>query len=167
MPRIALALFPFAFALAQTAPTAYTVVQTNSMMGAPVTMTIMRDGSKVVIDQNGARQWFDLDSHRNWTVSLKDTSGPCSVGRWSGDWGDPFAGSADLAKQGLKETGAETINGVPARIIEGGAPPNVGKGWLDPKTGLLMSADLAGHTLIEPKSFAPGKPVGPMTPPAS
>jgi hypothetical protein len=167
MPRITVLLCPFAVLLAQTAPTAYTVTQTNAMMGAPVTMTIMRDGSKAVIEQNDTRQWIDIDSHRNWSISLKDPSAGCSVGRWSGDWGDPFSFTDEAAKQGLKETGTETINGVATKVSEGGAAPNVIKAWLDPKTGLLMRADVAGHTIIETKSFKAGKPAGPMTPPAS
>src|SRR5215470_12343712 len=94
-------------------PDAYTIAEVNSMFGPTVTMQIYRDGSKVLVDQNHeaqgggqgthVRTLYDLGTHRNFTWDVANRAVPCGGGTFSGDWGDPFAFSAemnaDLAKQ--------------------------------------------------------------------
>lgn len=163
---IALCTFYGSGLLAQTPPTSYTVVQVNSMMGTPSTSKIMRDGAKVVMEQGDSRQWFDLDTHKSWSISISAPDG-CGTGAFSGDWGDPFGTTADLEKEGLKQTGTAMLNGASMKVYEGGAAPNNAKAWIDAKTGLAMRVDLGGKTIIETKQFTPGKPAMSMAlPPA-
>jgi len=144
-----------------SAPAAYTVVQVNAMFGSPVEQTIYRDGSKVLVQQKNLRTLYHLETHTNqsWDV----TQGACSNGTFAGDWGDPFAMSAEIAKQNPKETGAETINGVPTRILEADIPGGKLKAWVDPRTGLLLRGQMmpaggAAQTIVDVKQFKVGAP---------
>ena len=152
---------------AQTAPapTAYTVTSNNTMAG-PVTVTkIYRLGSKVVVNERtpapvtgGAmniRTFYDLKKMEKFTWDPVNSSAACVKATFSGDWGDPFAGTGDLAKQGAKQVGTETIHGFAARILEASAGSS-GKmrAWVDTKTGMVVKAQLipasgAPVTLIE------------------
>jgi hypothetical protein len=147
--------------LAQTAPTAYTVVQVNGMFGQPTEQTIYRDGSKALVQQKNTRTLYNLQSGitQSWDV----TQGSCSNGRFSGDWGDPFAMSAEVAKQNAKETGVETISGIPTKVLEASAPGAKLKIWQDPKTGLVIRAQMtppngAAQTVIDVTQFKIGAP---------
>jgi hypothetical protein len=152
---------------AQTAPapTAYTVTSNNTMAG-PVTVTkIYRLGSKVVVNERtpapvtgGAmniRTFYDLKKMEKLTWDPVNSSAACVKATFSGDWGDPFAGTGDLAKQGVKQVGAETIHGFAAKILEADAGDG-GKMrvWVDTKTGMVVKAQLipasgAPVTMIE------------------
>lgn len=163
---------------AQTAPTAYTVTVTNSMMGPSTTMVVYRNGSKAVIDNfNGAqagspssphtRSFYDLDKHTTVSWNVPDNSGGCGTGNFSGDWGDPYSTSAEVTGQGAKATGKETIQGFAATVYEAdmGASGKV-KGWIDGKTGLLLKATLAAPN-GEPKTVIEVKSVSLAPPPAA
>jgi hypothetical protein len=147
--------------LAQTAPVAYTVVQTNAMFGQPIEQTIYRDGSKALVQQNNTRTLYNLQSgvSQSWDV----TQDGCSNGRFSGDWGDPFAMSAEVAKQNPKEAGAETIGGIPTKVLEAAVPGAKLKVWQDPKTGLVIRAQMTppsgpAQTVIDVRQFKVGAP---------
>ena len=160
---------------AQTAPTAYTVTQFNAMFGPPgVNMTVYRDGSKALIElsrpadaQNPkgthTRSLYNLQAHSNLTWDLNNPESGCGQARFSGDWGDPFATSTEITGQGVKETGTETVNGVATKVYEGEAQGVKIKGWVDPKTGLLMKAQMAQgnaalQTILETKQVTFAKP---------
>jgi hypothetical protein len=157
-------------ARAQQRPTAYTVTTVNSMMGAPVTQTIYRDGSKVVIDTttpaaNGSpathsRGLFDLTAHTTESWSLPDSSGGCGAGSFSGDWGDPFQGLVDASTGKL--TGTETLNGFATKVYAVAADGATAKVWVEAKTGLPVRVDVtqAGktQTFTEVKKFTVGAP---------
>jgi len=142
---------------AQSAPTSYTVTQVNGMFGEPVTMTIYRDGSKVVIDHlsgGGAtthsRALEDLNAHTSISWSVDDSSGGCGSATFSGDWGDPFASSGDimgeLAKENAKQSGTETVNGFATKVYEtDGTGPNKirAKVWIDQKYGFVVKMQMA------------------------
>jgi hypothetical protein len=152
--------------LAQTTPASYTVSQINSMAGAPITQLIYHNGSKTMIetDSSHARTLYDLETHRNFTWYTADPS-TCSGGTFSGDWGDPFKMSAELISQikNGKPLGNETVNGVPTKVVEAIQDGNTVKAWIEPKSGLLMKAQLAAGSeppkvLIEVKQFTPAAP---------
>ena len=163
------------------APTAYSVTQTNSMMGPTVTMQIYRDGSRAVIDQSYPgghnRSFYNLDTHQNYTWSVPDSSAGCGISTFSGDWGDPFATAAsmtgDLRKQNARELPAETINGFATKVYAAAIPNGDAKLWLEPKTGLIAKMEMTPkggkpQTFIELKSFSLTKPAASVfTMPAS
>jgi hypothetical protein len=146
---------------AQTPPTAYTITEG----GAAGTMTVYRSGTKAVIETNQPAQSGGVAAHRTLTLyDLKagvsrtwdPTATPisCSVANFSGDWGDPYASTADLtasiAKGDLKPAGAETLYGIPTKVYAGSAQGMNLKAWFDEKDGLIIKA-------------AFGAPGGPMT----
>jgi hypothetical protein len=158
-------------AWAQQQPTAYTVTVVNSMFGPPVTQTIYRNGSKAVIDLNTpapaggtathVRSLYDLSAHTNQSWDLTDSSGGCSSGTFSGDWGDPFAGLVDVTTG--KMTGTETMNGFATKVYsvnaDGGATAKV---WVDAATGLPVRVDVTQgtttQTLTQVTKFTAGAP---------
>lgn len=133
-------------------PTAYTIQQVSYLFGPKVETTIYRDGSKAAIELKGGRTVYDLATNTSYSVN-----GPsCTVGRFSDDWGDPFTMSKEVEQANAKDIGAETINGVETRIIEVGASDGRAKAWLDPRSGLVMKAEM-GRPLFEIRRaiFAP------------
>jgi hypothetical protein len=163
-----------ALLLAQTPPNAYTVVEVNAMFGKSIDMTIYRDGSRAVVDQSypspqaGAkpvhiRGFYNLDAHTTQSWDANQPEAGCSNSSFSGDWGDPFAAAAEILKQSPKETGTETVNGASAKVLEAAFPGGTIKAWLEPKSGLVMRAQLtptggAAQTIIEIKKYTPGAP---------
>jgi hypothetical protein len=150
------------------APSAYTVTATNAMMGSPETLTTYRSGSKAVVDvshpgQPGTtRTLYDLQAHTSRSWSIPGAAG-CSGGTFSGDWGDPFAGSADmaaqLAKQNAKSMGAETVNGFATTVYEFSAGAQTMKAWVDTKYGFVVKLQSGqGAPLIEVKSLSVDAP---------
>jgi hypothetical protein len=158
-------------ARAQQQPTAYTVTVVNSMFGPPVTQTIYRNGSKAVIDTNTpaqagggpathVRSLYDLSAHTNESWDLVDSSGGCSSGTFSGDWGDPFAGLVDVSTG--KMTGTETVNGFATKVYTVNADGATAKVWVDTKTGLPVQVQLTQgtdtKTITEVTKFTAGAP---------
>jgi hypothetical protein len=139
--------------LAQTAPapTAYTVTATNSMLGQSQITKTYRLGSKVLVEQFSAtdpkaahtRSLYDLATHRNLSWSWPDNSGGCSSGTFSGDWGDPYTGAADLIGPGAKQVGTETIHGIATKIMEGSASGVTVRVWVDTKYGMIVKAQVS------------------------
>jgi hypothetical protein len=140
------------------APVTYSVTQLNSLVGTTLIERIWRDGSKAVIDistpsdQPGGkatrvRTIYDLATQT--TVSWDPTSPApeCGDGKYGGDWGDPFAASAemnaDLLSKKVTPSGTETVNGVSAKVLDADMGANgKAKVWLEPKYGLIMKAEL-------------------------
>lgn len=159
---------PHALAQFAKAPESYTVTQTGMMSGSG-TMKVYRDGTKAVIehlnpDGGGTRSFYDLQAHTDISWDIKNAAAGCGSGNFSGDWGDPFASSADMAKElntpGTKEVGAETVNGFATKVYEitGATPEQSGKAWIDTKFGLVIKAVVAGQTLAEIKELSLAKP---------
>ena len=155
-----------------TPPAAYTITQTNSMMGSPVEMTIYRDGSKVLIDQTHGgtggkpvhvRSLYNLQTHTSQSWDLNQPEGGCSNATFSGDWGDPYAMSGEISKQNAKETGADTVNGISTRLMEASYPGGKIKAWMEPKSGLVVRAQMIpssgpAQTVIEVSKLTIGAP---------
>lgn len=152
-------LLAFGLAFAQSAAfaqehTEYTVAERVQMFGPASTMIVYRDGQRAVIDlkpepspgasaQPHVRSFYDLAQHTNFTWQVSDPS-TCGSGRFSGDWGDPFASSvsmmADLNKDHAQLTGAETVNGFESKTYEASAEGAKIKAWVDGKSGAVVKA---------------------------
>lgn len=162
-----------------TPPTAYSVTEVVSMFGPVQNMQIYRDGMKAVIEQSyppqqpGAqgghtRTLYDLNEGTSITWDLSSSAAGCSKGNFSGDWGDPFASSADmnadLAKSHATDLGTETISGISAKVVQATTDQGVFKIWLDPKSGLILKLQMtpkaggAATTMIEVKQVSFAKP---------
>jgi hypothetical protein len=139
-------------------PSGYTVTESNSMMGAPSTATIYRNGSKAVVDREipsrtpGGKATrmhtlYDLDTHQQHDWDPSNTSLACGASNFSGDWGDPFASSAELHAQLAAahptDAGTDTVNGMAAKVVEAVIPQGKARVWLDPKYGLILKFEFA------------------------
>jgi hypothetical protein len=163
---------------AQSAPPgAYSVMEVNALMGAPVNLQIYRDGAKALVDQSFSgqgsakgshtRTFYDLNAKTSLTWDLNNTNAPCGAATFSGDWGDPFAASAelnaDLAKQHPTQVGSATLNGVPTKVLEAGTADGKAKLWVDDKFGLIIRWMMTGkdgqpQTMIEVKKLDLSQP---------
>jgi len=153
-----------ALAPAQTPPSAYTITQ--ALPGPDGgTMTIYRSGAQAVIEYrhpakpdgtpaSRSLSFYDLKAGVSHTWDPSITPPSCSVGNFSGDWGDPFEATTELAdpiKNGdLKPAGAETVNGIPTKVFAGVTQGASLKAWIDQKDNLVIKAEY-------------GAPGGPMT----
>ncbi|MGA2752425.1 MAG: hypothetical protein ABSE53_01560 [Terracidiphilus sp.] len=154
-PRVFVCLCVLAcapFLNAQTPPTAYTITEPGGAPGSST--TIYRNGSKALMAMDQPAQGstpasrtynlVDIAAGTNYTWNPDDSRVGCSVGTFSGDWGDPFAMTADLsddiAKGNLKPTGTETVDGISAQIYSGVTQGTNIKVWLDQKDGLVLRA---------------------------
>jgi len=146
---------------AQTPPTAYVITQSVGTTGG--TSTTYRSGSKVLVDFNQPAQagtpasrslsFYDLTAGTNTTWNPDASPVQCSVGTFSGDWGDPFAAIAevqgDITKGDLKPAGSETINGIATQVYAGTTQGANVKAWIDRKDGLVIRVQVS----------SPGAPV--------
>jgi hypothetical protein len=157
-PRVLICLCALACApllKAQTPPTAYIISQSVGPTGG--TSTIYRSGSKALVefvqpaqgDTPASRtlSLYDLTAGTNTSWSPDASPIQCSAGTFSGDWGDPFAMTAevtkDIASGDIKPAGTETINGIATQIYTGTSPQETEKVWLDQKDGLVIRAQAA------------------------
>jgi hypothetical protein len=138
-------------------PTAYTITSALSAPD-PGTMTVYRNGSMVLTEVNRpakpdgtaasrARTLYNLTAMSSLSWDPAATPAACSAGTFSGDWGDPFAMTAELsssiAKGELKPAGSETLNGIPTKVYAGTTQGNSLKVWLDEKDQLVIRATLS------------------------
>jgi len=162
---------------AQTPPTAYTITQ--PILGSDGgTATFYRNGQQLVMEYihpnipdgtpgHRSLSLYDLTAGVSHTWDPAITPPSCSVGKFSGDWGDPFASTAELtaaiAKGDLKPAGAESIHGVPTKIYAGVTQGTNIKAWLDEKDGLVMrlsygAPGAAMQNMVDISKFSPGPP---------
>lgn len=133
---------------AQAPSTTYTITEAGGDAANPIATTVYRNGSKALVDMRMAASHsltlYDLKAGTSysWDPAVKPIE--CSAGTFSGDWGDPFGMTAELngniAKGEMKQTGTETVSGIPTKVYEGGDAQAHVKAWLDPKEGLVMLA---------------------------
>jgi outer membrane lipoprotein-sorting protein len=142
-----LALCPLA--QSQTPPTVYTITQ--GLAGSdPGTLTIYRNGDKVVMETvlptQTSRSLYDLKTGVSLSWDPKASPIQCSAGRFSGDWGDPFAMTAEvtggIAKGDLKPAGTDTVAGIATQVYEQNSPQGNIKAWFDKKDNLVMRATM-------------------------
>jgi hypothetical protein len=176
-----------ASAQAQTAtPQTYSLTEDPGfpLMG-PQVLTLIRDGSKEVIDQvmpvmpGRDKEYrghvvYDFAAHKIYTQVLSDPGAPCSVMDYASPAApaefDVISGGADLikeltsdAKEPMKQVGTDTVNGVAATVFEENGSGGKGKLWLAAKGGYplridAISADGKVETVIEVKKLSFAKP---------
>jgi hypothetical protein len=164
-------------AQAQTPPTAYTITEG---LGAarPGTMTVYRSGTNVVMETSQPAQpggiaaqhtlsLYDLKAGVSHTWNPAATQISCSVAKFSGDWGDPYASSAELtagiAKGDLKPAGTENLYGFPTKVYAGASDGMTVKAWFDEKDGLIIKAVFgppggAMSTIVDIRSISVAPP---------
>jgi hypothetical protein len=145
-------------------------------------MTIYRSGLQILIeykhpaqaDGTPASRSFNLYDLKAGTSHSWDPSGSpisCSAGTFSGDWGDPFAGGAELtpaiAKGDLKLVGPETLNGIPTKVYAGLTQGMNIKVWFDQKDNLVIKSSFgapgaAMQTMAEIRSLSLATPAASM-----
>ena len=156
----------------------------------PTRVTIIRDGSKEVVDQfappgPGRPKEFhnhivyDFQAHKVYSKIVSDSSIPCGVQDYPRPIAPPeldvISGTNALIHeltQGnapLKPAGTETVNGVPTKVMEVGDKYKV---WIAQNGGFLVKVvgpDSEGKatTLIEVKDLSFAKPpASAFTPPS-
>ena len=172
------------------APDAYSVTAVNNMFMAGMTMEITRDGTRAVVDQSyppregspkgyHTRTFYDIPAGKSYTQDLLQPGGPCTGANFSGDWGDPFAMTAQVnaeaAKKPPKDLGPGTVNGMTAKVMEMSVEgmPTPAKVWIEAKYGMVLKLDMAmpgkpQATLMEVKKVSFAKPAaGALVQPAS
>src|SRR3974390_1863854 len=121
------------------APDAYSLTGVNGMFGPNVSMKLWRDGQRAVLESSAPKvhtmSLFDLQAHSVLTWVPGDATVPCTKGTFGGDWGDPFALSAELnsqvAAQHGRQTGTEAVNGIAAKVMEAASPDgSSAKAWI-------------------------------------
>jgi len=162
---------------------------------APTLVTLRRDGPKEVVDQVippspgrdkefHAHILYDFQAHKIYTQVQSDEGMPCSVMDYTSPGAPPefdvISGAADLMKEltqdgkvALTQVGVETVNGVPAKIVEAVSPEGKGRVWLSeqgnyPLKVVSIGPDGKQETVIEVKnlSFA-STPAAAFTPPTN
>lgn len=149
-----------------TPPDTYVVSVIRSASGTAVAEKIYREGSKVVVDRfdspqstgssaSRTRILYDLDEHSGISWKLPDSSGGCAQSAMPGDWGDPFAGGANVTLENVKVVGQEPMHGMTATVY---ALPMGAKGtekqWVHDDTGLVFKTEMtapggAAETILE------------------
>ncbi len=138
-------------AQAQTPPTAYTI--SEAMVGDPGTLTISSQRRQdcdleTVRPAQTSMSLYDLKTGVSLSWDPKASPIQCSAGRFSGDWGDPFAMTAEvtggIAKGDLKPIGTETVAGILAQVYGESLPQGNVKAWFDKKDNLVLRVTTAG-----------------------
>lgn len=164
---------------AQT-PEQYSITQINAIFGPALTTQIYRDGAMAMLDSSGppaenspkgmhTRTFYDLRAGKQYTIDLLKPASGCGTAHFSGDWGDPFAMSAELLNdpnsKNAKSLGTETIAGVPAKVFTTTDPGSKSeiKYWLDESHRLLMKLQMtapggAPKVMLEVKQISLTKP---------
>jgi len=185
-----------ALSLAQSqtpAPQTYSYTQDPAFpIAGPAVVKITRDGPHVVVDQVmpagfGGREKeyrghlvYDLQAQKLYTQVLSDPGSPCGLQTFTDpavpSLFDPVGGSADLLKEiaggtPLKQTGTETMNGIPSNVMSLTSPKGNGKVWLAQNGGFIVRIDTIPPdgkpvTMIEIKQLSFAKPpASAFTPP--
>jgi hypothetical protein len=166
-------------------PDAYSISYSESLMMPNQQVKIYRYGNRVLTEEFTPKSGpmpqpthtvasINLQTHKEISADLQDSSVPCSVGTLggspAGDWsGNPFEWfsqffDSDLSKLNPPKVGTDTVAGMKATIYEisgpGGQKATV---WVDDKYGLLLKMAVPGktggmETALEVSSFTVGEP---------
>lgn len=160
------------------APTRFRVTETLFLVTPGQVLKIGRDGPRAIIEQIlpptadspagvRTRAYYDLKAQQSYTLDLASPATPCGPSHFTGDWGDPFAMSADLLGQMAKAhptpAGAATVNGMATQVSVATTPDGQARVWVEPKTGLIVKWVMTPpkgppRTMIEVTSFFPTPP---------
>ncbi len=182
MPLAFLAIVSVALtSQAQKPPTAYTITESSPGSPTPLPMMIYRNGDKAVMEltqapldgsslQRHAFSFYDLPKGTvySWSVDKPGAKPDCSVGSFSGNWGDPFVTDSEISKGiadgSFRPAGTETVGGVATKIYSSATPQGNVKIWLDEKDGLVMRVQVSdaggsgAQTLVDIKKLSLGPP---------
>jgi hypothetical protein len=109
---------------------------------------LVQSGANAGDKSTHVRTIYDLQAHTTISWDAGDAAAECGNGTFSGQWGDPFAGAADmvadLMKQKATPAGTETVNGMPTKISEFTMDGSTAKAkvWIDTKYGLIMKLQM-------------------------
>jgi hypothetical protein len=131
-------------------PTSYTITEAGAVPGGQV--IIYRSGSKALMvtimpaqsatPASKTYSLYDIAAGKNWTWNPDVKPIQCSVGNFSGDWGDPFSATSDLqteiTKGQFKSAGTATINGIVTEVYAGSDSGATEKAWFDRKDNLVI-----------------------------
>jgi hypothetical protein len=156
----------------------------------PTIVRIVRDGPKEAVDQilpvgPGRTKEFhnhilyDFQAHKIYTKLMSDPSVPCSVMDYTSPAAPPefdvITGSADSMKELLqhaRQVGTETVNGIPAKVMEATFEQGKETVWIAqngafPVKVVMRGPDGKSNTLIELKQLSFAKPpASALAPPA-
>jgi hypothetical protein len=164
------------------APQVYSYTQdpAASIMG-PSIVKVARDGPKEAIDQilpvgpGRAKEFhnhilYDLQAHKIYTKLISDPSVPCSVMDYTSPAVpaefDPITGSADSIKDFLAHATLlrkETVNGIPAKVMEMTADQMKVTAWIADPGGfpvkeIMVPPGGAATTMLEVKQLSFARP---------
>jgi hypothetical protein len=156
-----------------TPPDTYSLTETNVMFTPDLTMTIIRDGNRAVMDQSAppsrkipagfhTKTYLQLPDGKSYTVDMLNPAGPCKVGSAKLTWTDPFAMAAQLHKQldvhVRKDRIGPKINGMDSHVV---IMPQL-TAFLELKYGLILRLDMnqkeGVKTMIEVQKLSFAKP---------
>jgi hypothetical protein len=165
-----------------SAPQSYTYTEdpATGLMG-PSILKVARDGAKTAVDQilpvgPGRTKEFhnhilyDFAAHKIYTKLVSDPSVPCTVMDYTSpavpEEFDLFASSAESMKELLahaKQLGTETVNGIPAKVVELTSAEAKEKAWIADPGGypvkvILTPPNGTPTTLLEVKQLSFAKP---------
>jgi hypothetical protein len=153
-------------------PTEYSVTVTNSMFGTPVTMQIYRDGNRALVDNPSgdthSRTLYNLAAQTTLFWDAKDPANACTIGKFAGDWGDPFTAPdiEAMLQHPSKPPARQMYNGFTTDVTEAVDPAQKAaiKVWREVKTGLYLRIDMTmpgaakPTTVLESRNYTPAKP---------
>jgi hypothetical protein len=134
-------------------PDTYSLTETNVMFIPDLTMTIVRDGNRALMDQTAppskkypagfhTKTYLQLPEGKSYTVDTLNPSAPCKVGSAKLDWADPFGLSAQLHKQldvhVRKDRIGPKINGMDSHEV---VMPQL-TAFLELKYGLILKLEM-------------------------
>jgi len=159
----------------------YTEDPATSLMG-PSILKVARDGAKEAVDQilpvgpGRAKEFhnhifYDFAAHKIYTKLVSDPSVPCTVMDYASPAApeefDLFASSAESMKEQLahaRQLGTETVNGIPAKVVELTSDDAKERAWIADPGGypvkvILTPPNGTPATLLEVKQLSFAKPL--------
>jgi len=163
-------------------PRTYSFTMLNNMMVPDLTLRVYRDGARELLDESRpvsaespkgfhVRILYDFQAHKLYTLDLTEPSSPCGVQALTESevpaMYDIITGTEltkGLADAHPRTVGAESINGVPATILEvpnPNGPPQ--RAWVAVKGGYIVKIAMVpkngpSQLLLEVRDLAFAKP---------
>jgi hypothetical protein len=164
-----------------SAPQAYSYTIDPATFALTTTLKVARDGPKEAVDQiepagpSRAKEFhnhilYDFAAHKIYTKAISDPSVPCTVMDYTSPSApaefDLFAFSAESGKEFKehgKQVGKETVNGIPAKVMELSADQVKERAWIADPGGYLVKVVMtpsggATTTVMEVKQLSLDKP---------
>lgn len=127
-------------------PPAYRATYSDARFGAPFTVSIEHNGSRVMVDQGMAggthvRSLYNLDLQTRTSWTTTNPAGSCVRAEISGDWGDPFR-TTQFNGMDAHFGGMDRLRGSSANMMESpAASGGTARAWFDAATNLLLKVE--------------------------